>query len=198
MVSVCIATYNGAGFIDKQIGSIINQLKQEDEIIISDDNSTDETITLIEAFADARIKVFKNKLKPGPVGNFENAITHAQGEIIFLADQDDIWMDNKVQEHLLLHEKFDLIVSNAVVTDEHHQVLFKSFFKARGSGAGLIKNIKRNSYIGGCMSFNKKIASAALPFPGDIHMHDWWIGLVAEVIGKIHFLDIPLMYYIRH
>jgi glycosyltransferase involved in cell wall biosynthesis len=198
MISVCLATYNGAKFLERQIQSIIIQLKEDDEIVISDDGSSDETKQIIAGFLDDRIKFFENTSYRGPVHNFENAIVHARGDIIFLADQDDIWMENKINRHLKHHEEFDLVISDAIVIDEQSQVLFESFFEARGSGRGLLKNIISNSYIGCCMSFTKKITKAAVPFPDNIHMHDWWIGLVAEVKGKIHFLQEPLMYYIRH
>lgn len=198
MISVCIATYNGEEFIAIQLQSIIDQLESDDEIIISDDDSTDNTIKIVEAFSDDRIKIFPNKNKKGPAGNFENAISKAAGEYIFLADQDDLWLPGKIGKHLILHKDFDLIVSDALVVDESGRILFDSFFEARGSRAGLIKNLTKNSYVGCCMSFNKKIAGYALPFPDNIHMHDWWIGLVAELRGKVIFCGDKLIKYVRH
>ena len=198
MNSVCLAVYNGGQHIKRQLESIVSQLDSGDEIIISDDGSTDNTLAIINDLADARISVIKNTGKRGPVGNFENALRHAAGEIIFLCDQDDIWLNNKVTEHLLAHSGYDLVVSDAVVIDAGNNILFESFFKARNSRKGIIRNLKANSYIGCCMSFNRSILNAALPFPNNIHMHDWWIGLVAEVKGKVLFLNKPLMQYIRH
>lgn len=198
MVSVCMATYNGDLFIQKQLKSIIKQLSKEDEIIISDDGSTDRTIELIKAFNDDRIKIFENKNSQGPIGNFENALRKASGDIIFLADQDDEWMNDKIKKHLHHHVLADLVISDAVVEDEFNKVIFPSFFKQRKSRPGFWNNILKNSYIGCCMSFNKKILNLATPFPKNIHMHDWWIGLVAELKGKTYFLDEPLMYYKRH
>jgi glycosyltransferase involved in cell wall biosynthesis len=197
-VSICIATYNGANCIVNQLQSVLEQLAENDEIVISDDKSTDETISLINSLADARIRIIINEGKSGPVSNFENAIQNATGEIMFLCDQDDIWFKNKVQRHIDNHQNYDLVVSDAVVTNEDMSVLFPSFFKQRGSSQGLITNMIRNSYIGCCMSFNRKILTQAIPFPRDIHMHDWWIGMVSELKGKICFLEEPLMYYIRH
>ena len=198
MVSICIATYNGEKFITDQLLSILPQLHSGDEIIISDDGSTDGTIALIQALLDPRIKISGNSCSPGPVGNFESAMRRASGDILFFCDQDDIWFPNKIERHLKYHEKYDLVVSDASVVDEDKNVLFSSFFKQRGSKKGLIQNLKRNSYIGCCMSFNKKISKASTPFPRDIHMHDWWIGLVSEMKGTVYFLNEPLMYYVRH
>ena len=197
-VSICLATYNGAKCIEAQLRSVISQLSELDEIVVSDDSSTDNTLGIIASFKDTRIKIFTNECDSGPVGNFENAISHASGDIIFLCDQDDIWNANKINRHLEMHVNHDLVISNAVVVDENHNVLFPSFFEARGSKQGLFTNLLRNSYIGCCMSFNRSVLEASLPFPRGIHMHDWWIGLVAEVKGKICFLKEPLMFYIRH
>jgi glycosyltransferase involved in cell wall biosynthesis len=197
--SICMATYNGETFILTQLQSILPQLAGNDELIISDDGSTDGTKEIILALNDPRIRFVRNESgKKGPVGNFENALRLARGKIVFFADQDDIWLPDKLAQHLLHHEQYDLVISNAIVTDRNKNVLFDSFFAERNSGKGLMRNLVKNSYIGCCMSFNRKIAEAALPFPKDIHMHDWWIGLVAEVTGSVYFLQKPMMYYIRH
>jgi len=197
-VSICLATYNGANCIEEQIQSVICQLNEFDEVVVSDDRSTDNTLEIIKSFQDSRIKIYTNRFSSGPVGNFQNAMSHVSGDIIFLCDQDDIWKENKIDRHLEMHKDHDLVISNAIVIDENHNVLFSSFFEARGSKQGLFTNLLKNSYIGCCMSFNKTVLDASLPFPPGIHMHDWWIGLVAELKGKIYFIKEPLMFYIRH
>ncbi len=197
--SVCIATYNGEKHIYVQIKSILDQLSLNDEIIISDDYSTDSTIDIIKSFKDPRLKIFNNENKRGPVGNFENALSKACGSIIFLADQDDEWFSNKIETHLSLHQKhYDLVISDAIVTNEDGNVIFDSFFKERDSKPGILNTLIKNSYIGCCMSFNKKMLDYALPFPPYIHMHDWWLGLIGEIKGKTIFCDKKLMYYVRH
>lgn len=196
--SICIATYNGSKYIHSQIKSIIVQLAPDDEIIVSDDNSTDNTLELIRKFNDERIKIYINDRKRGPVGNFENALEKAKGLYIFLADQDDKWLPGKLERHLLLHQKYDLVISDAYVVDEEDNIIYESFFKQRGSKAGLIKNLVRNSYIGCCMSINRKMLRYAMPFPSQIYMHDWWIGLVAEARGKVIFTSDKLIHYLRH
>ena len=96
-ISVCMASYNGEAFIGKQLRSIIDQLNVDDEVIISDDNSTDNTLSVISMFDDARIRVSSNQGRRGPVGNFEQALNKACGEYILLADQDDIWHQIKLE-----------------------------------------------------------------------------------------------------
>jgi glycosyltransferase involved in cell wall biosynthesis len=195
-----MATYNGEKYIYRQVKSIMDQLVENDELIVSDDGSSDATLSIIAAFGDDRIKVFKNAGQKGPVGNFENAITKATGGIIFLADQDDQWLPRKLEQHLKLHQNngYNLVVSDAHVVDEDGNILFESFFKQRGSRPGFVKNVVKNSFIGCCMSFDRKIIVYALPFPPYIHMHDWWLGLVAELKGKTCFCDQKLIEYVRH
>jgi glycosyltransferase involved in cell wall biosynthesis len=193
-----MATYNGENYILKQVESIIGQLSPLDELVVSDDCSTDNTLDIIRSLKDDRIKIFSNTGKKGPIGNFENALKHAGGLYIFLADQDDVWLSEKIERHLSLHSTYDLVISDAEVIDEHGAIIYPSFFQERGSRPGLFHNLIRNAYLGCCMSFNRKILEYALPFPAGIHMHDWWIGLVAEIKGKVFFCNERLMKYVRH
>jgi glycosyltransferase involved in cell wall biosynthesis len=199
-VSVCLATYNGEKFLLEQLKSILIQLSAIDEIIISDDGSVDRTCDIVAELKDDRIKfiINENSSKKGPLGNFENALKHAEGEIIFLSDQDDLWLPGKLKAHLDYHKNYDLIVSDAIVVNEVGEVLFESFFNQRGSRPGLINNIVKNSYIGCCMSFNRNILNYALPFPPGIHMHDWWIGLIGERFGRVFFQNQKTLKYLRH
>lgn len=198
MISVCIATYNGEEFILKQIQSILSQIKSNDEIIISDDGSVDSTLKIIEEIADDRIKVFKNENINGPIGNFENALRNSSGEIIFLSDQDDEWLPGKLESHLNMHKEYDLVISDAIIVNKINNVTKSSYFLERNSKSGILHNLKKNCYIGCCMSFNRKILNYSIPFPAKIHMHDWWIGIVAEAFGNVYFLNEPFLKYRRH
>ena len=97
MISVCIATYNGERFIREQIDSILRQLSSDDEIILSDDGSTDDTISIINSIDDKRIKIIEGPRKHSPTPNFECAMKESKGDYIFLAVQDDVWKPNKVE-----------------------------------------------------------------------------------------------------
>lgn len=197
-ISVCMAAFNGEKHIFKQIKSILDQLSAEDEIIISDDGSTDSTIEVLNSFNDNRIKVFKNTYQKGPVGNFATALSNAHFDYIFLADQDDLWLEGKVKRHTELMHQYELVISDAVVVTEDGTVMFDSFFKARNAGKGFFKNLKKNSYLGCCMSFRRSLLNKAFPFPKNLYMHDWWLGLVAEVEGNVYFCDDKYLNYIRH
>lgn len=197
-ISVCMASYNGGQFIRQQLYSILSQLADNDEIIVSDDGSTDNTVQIIQHIADPRIKVYLNKGRHGPIGNFENALQHSSGQFIFLADQDDIWLPKKVEVISTLLAESDLILTDCEVIDQQGNVLYPSFFAYRGSRRGFWANLYRNSYIGCCMAFRREVLAYALPFPVQIHMHDWWIGLLVETKGRITLHNKPLIKYVRH
>jgi len=197
-VSVCIASYNGEKYIKEQIDSILPQLGSDDEIIISDDSSTDRTTEIIEKINDKRIILLKNQTFHSHVYNFENAMKHAKGEYLFLADQDDIWLPNKVETMLNLLTTHDLVVSDAIMVDDAIRVMHDSFFTFKHSSKGFTKNLYKNTYLGCCMGFNRHILEIALPFPRGINMHDWWIGLIGELYGRVYFSDEKLVKYRRH
>jgi glycosyltransferase involved in cell wall biosynthesis len=193
-----MATYNGALFLESQMQSILPQLSDDDEIIISDDGSTDNTLEIIAGFHDGRIRVLHNQGKNNPIDNFENAMRQARGEYIFLADQDDVWSAQKVQVCLHALQENDLVVSDCTIIDSCGRVVCDSFFSLKKPGRGLWKNVLSNSYIGCCMAFNRHILEKALPFPPALPMHDWWIGLVAELCGVPFFCPEKLVEYRRH
>lgn len=199
-ISVAMATYNGEKYIREQLESILKQLNEDDEIIISDDGSTDNTINIIKSFEDKRIKIFDGP-RNGVKQNFANAIYNCTGKYIFLSDQDDIWCDNKINIVLKTFEKEKCmcIVHDCIVFDSSNDdVIYDSFYKYRNSGRGIIKNIWKNTYIGCCMTIDARMKNTILPIPNDIEMHDQWIGLLCEKEGKSLFINDKLINYRRH
>jgi len=195
MVSICMAVKNGAKFVREQIDSILHQLGTEDELIISDDGSTDGSIGIIMSYNDPRIRLYFNS-NPGIIANFENSLRLSKGEFIFLCDQDDVWHPDKIKSVLAYLKQYDLVVSDCFITRKDNQHL--SFFKVNRSGKGLVRNLMRNSYMGCCMAFNRKVLLKALPFPNQIPMHDLWIGLIAELYFRVRFVPDQLVYHRRH
>lgn len=196
-----MAVFNGEKYIKEQINSILPQLSPEDELIISYDKSSDNTLKIIKelSIVDNRIKIIKGPAL-GVIKNFECAIANCKNEYIFLSDQDDIWLPNKVSCVLkeFQNTNADLILHDAIIVDENLQELNNSFFKKRNSKKGILNNIIKNSYIGCCMAFKKDLRQRFLPFPKSIPMHDQWIGLVAEKYSKVSFLNEKLLNYRRH
>ncbi|UHG92167.1 glycosyltransferase family 2 protein [Spirosoma oryzicola] len=193
-----MATYNGALFIEEQIRSILDQLTVDDELIISDDGSTDKTVQLINFFGDQRIRLVYSQGHKSPAQNFENALQHAQGAFIFLSDQDDIWYPDKVQTVLNSLINYDLVVTDCQIVDKDGKILHDSFFESRRSRRGFWRNLWKNSYMGCCMAFKREVLAYALPFPPQLYFHDWWIGLMVERQGTPYFLTQALIKYRRH
>jgi glycosyltransferase involved in cell wall biosynthesis len=207
MISVCMATYNGEKFIRQQLSSILEQIDRNDEIIISDDGSTDSTLAVITSFNDNRIKVFNNAEKvrneqykfQNVTENFENCIKRAKGDYIYLADQDDKWSDEKVQVCQKALETYTLVISDCSIIDENNKTLIVSYFQWNNSKPGIFKNVFfKNSYLGCCMAFRKELIKKILPMSSFIIPHDVWIGTLAEYYGKVLFLNKSLVYYRRH
>jgi glycosyltransferase involved in cell wall biosynthesis len=193
-----MATKNGASYVAAQIDSILLQLNSTDELIISDDGSTDGTVRIIHSYHDKRIKLIQHSFSLGVTRNFEASLKASSGDLIFLADQDDVWVPSKVEvmsRHLKDH---DLVISDCIMVDHSLRVQSNSFFTRNRSGKGLIRNILKNSYMGCCMAFNRKLLNRALPFPKDIPIHDFWIGLIGEMYFNVQFIPDMLVYHRRH
>lgn len=193
-----MATYNGEKYIREQIHSILSQLKENDEIIISDDSSTDQTISIIEKFEDSRIKLFKSNTYRNPIYNLENALNNAKGDFIFLADQDDVWLPDKVKKTIMHIHKNNVVMSDAFLCDEDLAVKSVTLDSWRTYRAGFIQNLIKPRYLGCCMAFDKRILELILPFPLNLKAHDVWIGLMAELNGGLTYLPISLIKYRRH
>lgn len=207
MTSVCMATYNGARFIREQIDSILPQLGAEDELIVSDDGSMDGTLGILAEYAaaDTRVKVLHHEKRGNrhypslklcfSTSNFENALRHAQGEYIFLSDQDDIWETDKVKKSLELLKAHDFVIHNLSLINDTGNSIKERYYKKRPLKFHVLADLRTLTFWGCCTCFNRKILEKALPFPPKIAQHDSWIGLVAEKYGSCFWNDECL---IRH
>lgn len=200
MISVCMATYNGAKYIKQQMDSILSQLSDDDEVIVSDDGSTDGTLDIMESYHDKRIKVFHHTPDRGPIGNFEYALTLASGDYLFLADQDDIWVDGRVKEFMKVLEsgEWECVICNRNKIDKDGNVFLKEVAKSDFTKDSFFDVLIHNPYIGCCMAFTRKHLDYCLPFPKNIAMHDIWIGLIAHLLGDVKFIPTPYHLYRRH
>lgn len=195
-----MAVYNGERYLGEQIDSILVQMEQDDELLVSVDPCSDRSreITCSYAQKDARIHVLDGPGK-GVVRNFENGLNKASGDIIFLSDQDDVWLSNKRERCLSSLEKNNTIavVHNCTLVDGEKNLIQERFFE-KGFQPGVVSNIVRNRYIGCCMAFRRELLKSALLFPKNVPMHDQWLGLLAAKTGTVAFIDEPLMLYRRH
>lgn len=202
-VSIAMAVYNGEKYIKEQLDSILEQISDEDEIIVSLNPSIDKTAEILSAYTmhDERIKIFPCERK-GVQANFNNAIEKATGKYIFLCDQDDVWLENKIEIVLdaFVTTNADIIVHDGYITNANLDYDIKNtIFCEKKSRRGIVKNLIKNSYHGCCMAMKDSIKDIILPLPSGPFFHDYWIGLLCEVLNKrIVFIDYKLILYRRH
>lgn len=200
-ISVALAAYKGEQYIAEQIDSILSQLGENDEIIVSDDYPQGKTreIVLNRQSQDKRIKYIEGSGK-GVVKNFENALNACSGDIIFLSDQDDVWLPGKVEKVTAeITAGADLVLHDASVTDAALKITNPSYFSVIGSNLSFSGNLIKNTFVGCCMAFSRQVMLDALPFPEGLPMHDWWIALVAlKKCRKAVLLREPLILWRRH
>jgi glycosyltransferase involved in cell wall biosynthesis len=196
LISVCIPAFNGGRYIGAQLASILASPRVT-EVLVSDDGSTDDTVEIVRALRDPRVLLLQGPRR-GLVRNYESLLGQARGDYIFLSDQDDIWLPQKIDVMVASLDSVDLVVCNCSVTDEALAIVHPSFFALRRSGPGLLRNLARNSYLGCCIAMRRSMLRHALPFPERLPMHDWWLGLVAEAFGRVSFVPQVLVLYRRH
>lgn len=203
-VSVCMAAYNGARFIEAQIASILPQLAPEDEVVIVDDGSQDDTVARISEIRDSRIRLYAHEKNQGVVATFEDALRCATGNILFLSDDDDLWAPNKVDKVLQAfeqHEEAQVVASRVALIDEQGAALPDARVNRFGTfRSGFWDNVIKNHYQGSAMAIRASFLGKVLPFPrGKSFLHDVWIGTRNDARGgKTIFIDEPLVYYRRH
>jgi glycosyltransferase involved in cell wall biosynthesis len=196
-----MAAHNGARFIREQVESILGQLAADDELVVVDDASSDETVAILESFSDPRLRIVRRERNCGVLQSFERALQEAKGEIVFLCDQDDVWRGDKVAEMLKVFDRSaetTLVLSNGELIDGRGRLLGQALHAGDRLPLGVPANLIKNRYQGSTMAFRREILAAALPFPEGIPMHDSWIGLVNGLVGKASYLPQKLIYYRRH
>ncbi|MBR6572542.1 MAG: glycosyltransferase [Clostridia bacterium] len=214
MISVCIATYNGEKFIEKQLQSILDQTITVDEVIICDDCSTDNTPQIVKAFVDRnslneRWGFFVNEKNLGYCLNFYSAIAKAKGDLIFLCDQDDIWSKDKVEvmcDYMMTHTDTLVLASRYQLIDKDDNRITNlkiPYYSLLNDGS--VEDISVNSLIG-CswvrgfsICFRSKIKEFLVPIDvKSILAHDWYICCLGTTLGKATILNRVLCYYRFH
>ena len=210
MISVCMTSYNGEKYIKTQILSILCQLSKTDELIISDDQSTDGTLDIIRSIHDPRIKLFHHirskelvKIKYSRnfylvSANFENALRQARGDFIFLSDQDDIWKPNKVSILTELLEKYNCVMCDNEPIDAEGNKITENIGRKSSVSKSLLVNMKNTPFLGCCMAFRKSVLSYVLPFPKKCIGHDLWIGLLCARFDSFFYTGKKLHQYRIH
>jgi len=199
-ISVCMATYNGARYLRPQLDSILAQLEADDELLVQDDGSSDDTVEILRSYGDPRIQLVANERNLGVISTFERCLARARHDIVFLADQDDEWLPGKLDAMVahFLDPHVTGVVTDALIVDADNAVTGDSIFPHFHSGPGVLHNFVKNSYLGCCMAVRRDVLAVALPVPRSVRTHDGWIGITADMLGEVVFLPTPYVRYRRH
>lgn len=197
-----MAVYNGVAFLRSQVESILGQLRPFDELLIVDDASQDGSQSILYGIRDPRVQVHRNARNMGVLATFERALKLASGGVVFLSDQDDVWLSGKVEKVMEVFSKnpdVTLVATDAAIIDENGARIADSFYSRRGKfSSGVLHNLVKNKYLGCTMAFRRRMLEYFLPIPMDVPMHDMWFGLLNDVYGTTYFINEPLMDYRRH
>ena len=212
MISVVMALYNGEKYIKEQIESILNQTVSVQEIVICDDCSADASVNIvneiIKTAQPVKIRLIKNKENLGYIRNFYKGICESQGNIIFLADQDDIWMPNKVEKMLDVMHKYDaeLLCSNFELIDQYGNKSYQNYqipdFLVNAPEG--ISKISLNVLIYGNVAqgctycFTKKVRELYLKIDNHEVIHDYQLMLIAAAMDKAYIINEKLIKYRLH
>ncbi len=208
-VSVALCTYNGEKYIEEQLNTIIAQTRRPDEIVVSDDGSSDRTLEIagsVLAGSGIAHLVLKNEGKHGVVGNFHNAMSHCSGDVIFTSDQDDMWREDKVELMIRPFEESEenvLVFSNALLVDGEGKSLGGDLWstlsfrpeRAKGDMFGLLLN--RCVVTGAAMALRRSLFELGGMAPQG-WLHDGWFAVNAVLVGKLCPIDEQLLFYRQH
>lgn len=210
-IDILLATYNGEKYLKEQLDSILNQTYKNIRIIISDDGSKDSTLEILEEYKnkDERIIVYEQKENLGVVKNIEFLLKKVEAPYYMLSDQDDYWLPNKVEESLrkLLSEKADLVFGDLEVVDENLNTMYKSFNDYMLLTRKIEKYIKdyKVNYLYNCVTgctvlAKKETIEKIVPLPTNSKrvIHDYWIGLMVVLNGKLAYMSEKYIKYRQH
>lgn len=202
LISIAMATYNGARYLEQQLESIFRQSYQPLEVVVSDDCSSDGTVEILERYASlGKLKYIRNNANLGYVRNFQKVLGECTGELVALADQDDLWYENKIDR---LYEAIGdnlLIHSDARLIDQDGKELADSFSR-HSRKMTLPRSLTEaclNGSVTGCTTLlRRELLDMALPIPQGVYVHDKWLGLIAFMEGRFAYLDEALIGYRQH
>ncbi|MDQ0895420.1 glycosyltransferase family 2 protein [Agromyces ramosus] len=213
-VSVALCTHNGDRYLAEQMRSIFAQSVAPQEIIVSDDASSDSTVALVEQLrseaAPIEVRLLRNSAPLGVTANFERAIAAASGDFVALCDQDDVWHPQKLERMLRTFASSPgllLVHTDARIVDEGGRPSGASLFetlrvsateRARvHAGDAISVLLRRNIVTGATTVLRRELATRAMPFPG-AWVHDEWLAIVAAATGRIDLLEELLIDYRQH
>ncbi|MGL4912814.1 MAG: glycosyltransferase family 2 protein [Romboutsia sp.] len=205
-VDILMATYNGEKYIKEQIESILNQTHKNLHLIIYDDCSSDTTRKILSEYAkkDERIEIILGEKNVGSTKAFEKLYKISNAEYFLFCDQDDIWVNEKVEkllEYIVSHNKM-VVFSDLRVITENKEIINNSFFDqvgVEGENALYWKKIIMNNVAPGCsMIVKNEIKKYVKYFTSDSILHDWMIIIIASLLNSVGIIGEPLVLYRQH
>lgn len=213
--SVAMCTYNGSRYLSAQLESIATQTRLPNELVVCDDGSSDDTVDILKRFSTTApfpVRIEVNQINLGSTKNFEKAIGLCTSELIALADQDDVWLDRKLEameREFQSKPQVGIVFSDAELVDENLKPLGIRLWRRIGfdeekrceltSGRALNVLLPGWTVTGATMAFRLKFRTLALPIPDDVPMiHDGWIAAVIAMVADISFIEDPLVSYRQH
>jgi glycosyltransferase involved in cell wall biosynthesis len=202
LVSIAMCTYNGEAYISKQLTSILAQTYTNLEVIVVDDRSSDKTIEIIKSFQinDNRIKLYQNATTFGFNKNFEKAITLCTGNYIAISDQDDLWLEQKIERLMHCIGSYEMVYANSARIDENDNLLPGLILDPNRKITDFIRyeNVLLENFVTGHnLLFKKEAANKFLPFP-EKGFYDWWMGFVMLYENKLTYCNEILTHYRIH
>jgi glycosyltransferase involved in cell wall biosynthesis len=212
-ISIAMCTYNGDKYLQEQLDSIANQSRLPDELIVCDDNSSDQSLSILERFFESvlfPVRIFKNQVNLGSTKNFEKAITLCKGDIIALSDQDDVWHRDKlklIEAVFIKSTQVGAVFSNGNIVTENLSplgyTLWDKFYFGKklrikfSNGKSFQVLLNHNVVTGATMAFRSSFRNKILPI-SPLWLHDSWIALLFSLISDIKFIDKELIEYRQH
>ncbi len=193
--SVCLAAYDGDRFIQEQLDSILAQLGPDDEVVVVDDASHDDTVAIVHGIGDSRIRLHHNETNLGYVRAFEQAIALSRGTFILLSDQDDVWLPGRLDAMLVALARTAVVATSVSVLGEPLEpprwpLRGKDSRRHRGNIVATMIGVRW--YVGCAMGLRRDIVPSVLPIPGYVtESHDLWLGLVGNTHGQMTHLEHP-------
>jgi glycosyltransferase involved in cell wall biosynthesis len=214
-IAILLSTYNGEAYLEAFLNSIISQTNREFILLIRDDGSSDGTTDIVHKFTSqySNFIFLESKGNLGSKLSFGELLEYALSKNHFnyfmFADQDDVWLDDKISVSIQKIKEMEgrylnlpiLIHTDLIVVDEELNLLADSFWKYQHLNPKfdqLNRLIMQNVITGCTVMFNHKLAKLSYSIPDNSIMHDWWIGLVASAFGKIGYIAKPTIYYRQH
>lgn len=187
VTSICMATYNGERYLAEQVDSILCQMGEKDELVVVDDASNDGTVGYLKSIGDPRIRIYCNEENIGHVKSFAGALGLARGKYIFMADQDDVWIEGRLRiMRGSLSAGSALVSTNTEYVDSHGRMIKPLYPElAEVDSCRYLSNIAKiftsKAYYFGCaMGLREDLRRLVLPIPSYIESHDLWIAMAAN------------------